>query len=94
MISQSSIVEKIGTLPNETIHIMPGCAMHLHCHQNKVVPLMKPSILVDFNNGNKFHSCTYWSTTDIRSHHLLCQVNNHHIYNKNLVLLGYVKISS
>jgi len=55
---------------------------------------MKPSILVDFSNGNKFHSCTYWSTNDIRSHHLLCQVNNHHIYNKNLVLLGYVKISS
>jgi hypothetical protein len=94
MISQSYIVEKIGTLPNETIHLMPRCAMHLHCHQNKMVPLMKPYILVDFSNGTKFHSCTCWSTNDTRSHHLLCQVNNHHICNKDLVLLDHVKISS
>jgi hypothetical protein len=58
MISQSSIVEKMGTLPNEMIHIMPKCIMHLYGHRNKVVPLMKPFIFLDLNNGVKFHSCT------------------------------------
>jgi hypothetical protein len=53
-----SIVEKMSTLLDGTIHIAPGCAMHLHGHWNKMVPLMKPSILVDFNNSVKFHSCT------------------------------------
>jgi hypothetical protein len=57
MTFQSSIVEKMSTLPIETIHIMPECVVHLHGHQNKVVPLMKPSILVDLNNSTKFHSC-------------------------------------
>jgi hypothetical protein len=94
MISQSSIVEKTGTLLNETIHIMPECAMHLHYHWNKVVPLMKLSIYTDPNNGVKFHSYTYWLTNDTRSHRLLRWVNNHHIYNKDLILLGHVKISS
>lgn len=43
MTFQLSIMEKMGTLPNETIHIILECAMHLHDHQNKVMPLMKPS---------------------------------------------------
>jgi hypothetical protein len=64
MTSQLHIVEKMCTLFDETIHIMPKCTMHLHGHQNKVMPLMKPSILVDLNNGTKFHGCTYWSTND------------------------------
>jgi hypothetical protein len=42
MTFQSFIVEMMGTFPNETIHIMPRCVMHLHDHQNKVVPFMKP----------------------------------------------------
>ncbi len=50
MISGSSIVEKIGTLPDETIHIMLGCTMYFHGHRNKVVPFMKPFILANFSN--------------------------------------------
>jgi hypothetical protein len=94
MIFQLFIMEKMGTFPNETIHIMPRCVVHLHGHQNKMVPLMKPYIFVDLNNGVKFHSCTYWSTNDTRSHHLPHQVNNHHINNENMVLSNHVKINS
>ncbi len=57
MTSWLFIVEKMNTLPDKTIHITPKFAMHLHGHQNKMVPLMKPSILVDFNNGIKY--CNY-----------------------------------
>jgi len=59
------IVEKMGTLCNETIHIMPKCAMHLHGHQNEMVPFMKPSIFADLNNRVKFRSYTSWLTNDI-----------------------------
>ncbi len=58
MTSQSYIMEKMGTLPDEMIHIMPEDAMHLQGHQNKVVPFMKLSIFVDFSNGIKFCNCT------------------------------------
>jgi chromate transport protein ChrA len=34
-------VEKTSIFPDEEIHIMLECALHLHGHQNKVVPLMK-----------------------------------------------------
>jgi hypothetical protein len=61
-----SIVEKMNTFLDESIHIMPKCIVHLHGHQNKLVPLMKPSILVNISNGvkipqlhllvNKWHS--------------------------------------
>ncbi len=61
------IMEKMGTLLDETIHIMPRCAMHLHGHWNKVVPFMKPFILVDLNNGIEFRIYTYWSTDDTQS---------------------------
>jgi hypothetical protein len=44
----------MATFFNETIHIMPGCIMHLHGHWNKVMPLMKPFILVDFSNALNF----------------------------------------
>jgi hypothetical protein len=54
MTSQLFIVEKTGTFLDEPIHIMPGCAMHLHGHWNKVVPFMKLFILVDLNNGVKY----------------------------------------
>ncbi len=57
MTSQLPIVEKTCTLFDETIHIMSECTMHLHCHWNKVMPLMKPFTLVDLNNGTKFHGC-------------------------------------
>jgi hypothetical protein len=78
--------------PYDTIHIMPRCVMHLHDHQNKFVPLMKPFILVNLNNGDKFRTCTFWSIKDIRSHRLLCRVNNYHIDNKDLVFTSHVKI--
>jgi hypothetical protein len=57
MTSQLFIMEKIGTLLDETIHITIKCVMHLYGHRNKVVPLMKPSISTDFSNGTKF--CNY-----------------------------------
>jgi hypothetical protein len=38
---------------------MSKCVVHFHGHWNKVVPLLKPFIFVDFNNGDKFCSCTY-----------------------------------
>jgi hypothetical protein len=70
MISQSSIMEKMATLPNEMIHIMLECVMHLHGHWNKMVPCMKPFVFPDLSNGVKFRSSTCWSTNDIWSHHL------------------------
>ncbi len=84
----------MGTLLNETIHITLKCVVHLHGHWNKVMPLMKPFIFMDFNNGIKFYNYTCWSTNDTQSHHLLNRVSNHHIDNKDLVLLGHVKIDS
>jgi hypothetical protein len=35
MTSRSFIMEKMNTLLDETIHIMPKCVVHLHGHQNK-----------------------------------------------------------
>jgi hypothetical protein len=62
MTFRSSIVKKTSTLLNKMIHITPECTMHLHGHQNKMVPLMKPFILVDLSNGTKFYNYTYSST--------------------------------
>jgi hypothetical protein len=67
--------------------------MHLHSHRNKIMPLMKHFIIANFNNGIKFHNCTYWSTNDIQSHHFVRQVTNHHINNKDLVFSKHVKIA-
>jgi hypothetical protein len=72
MTSQLSIMEKTNTFTNETIHITFKCVVHLHGHWNKVVPLMKPSILINLNNGVKFYNYIYWSTNDTRSHRLPC----------------------
>ncbi len=72
MTSQSTIVEKMNTLLDETINITPECVMHLHDHRNKVVPFMKPSILINLNNGVKFYNYIYWSTNDTRSYRLPC----------------------
>jgi len=36
-----SNVEQTSTFPNEMIHIMPRCIVHLHGHQNNMVPLIK-----------------------------------------------------
>jgi hypothetical protein len=58
MIFQSSTLKKTSTLLNEMIHIMPRCAMHLHDHENKVMPFLKPFILADLNNDAKFHIYT------------------------------------
>jgi hypothetical protein len=49
-------MEEMGTFPNEMIHITLGCIVHLHGHQNKMVLVMKPSILTNFSNGAKFHN--------------------------------------
>jgi len=51
MTFQSSIMEKKNTFPDET----PRCVVIFHGHQNKVVPLMKLSIVVNLSNGAKFH---------------------------------------
>jgi len=81
-------------MPNETIHIMPRCVMHFHGHRNKVVPLIKPSIVADLNNDDKFYNCVCWLTNDTQCHHLLHWVNNYHIDNKDLVLSDHVEIGS
>jgi hypothetical protein len=94
MTSSLFILEKANTLPNETIHITFEFTMPLHGHQNKMVPLMKPFILVDFSNGTKFPNYTCWSTSDTQSHLFSCQINNHHNGNKTLVLTNHVKIDS
>jgi hypothetical protein len=90
MTPRSFIVEKIGTFLDEMIHITLKCIVHLHGHSNKVMPFMKPSILMNFNNGVKFHNCTCWLTNDTQNHHFLGQVSNHHIDNEDLVLSGHV----
>ncbi len=87
-------MEKMGTFLDETIHIMPKCTLHLHSHWNKMVPFIKPFIFADFSNGAKFHNCTCWLINDTRSHYFPCWVNNHHINNEDLVLLGHVEINS
>ncbi len=81
-------MKKISTFPNETIHIMSGVLC------TSMALRIKSYILTDLSNETKFHNCTYWSTNDIPSHHLPCQVNNHHINNKNLILTSHVKINS
>jgi len=58
MTSRSSIVEKMSTLLDDIIHITSRCTMCLRGHQNKVVPLMKPSIFVDLSNDIKVCNCT------------------------------------
>jgi hypothetical protein len=86
-------MEKMSTFLDKTIHIMPGCVMHLHDHQNKMVPFMEPYIFADLSNGVKFRNCTCWSTNDTHSHYLLCWVNNHHTGNKDLILMNHAKIN-
>jgi hypothetical protein len=86
MISRSCILKMTSTFPNEMIHVMSGCVMHLHGHQNKMVHLLKPSIFVDLSSDVKFCSCTCWLTNNTQSHYLLCWGSNHHIDNENLVL--------
>jgi hypothetical protein len=86
-------MKKIGTLPNDAIHIPLGCVVHLHGHQNKVIPLMNPFIIADLSNDVKFCNCTCWLTNGIRNHYLSHQINNHHISNENLVFSNHVKIN-
>jgi hypothetical protein len=94
MTSWLSILEKANTLLDETIHIMHEFTMHLHGHQNKMVPLIKPSILVDLSNGIKFRNYICWSTNDTQIHYFLCRINNHHNGNKYLVRTNHVEIDS
>jgi ribulose-5-phosphate 4-epimerase/fuculose-1-phosphate aldolase len=59
-------MDKKGTLPNERIHITPKCIVHLHGHYNKVVHLMKPSILAILMMALRFEatiSCVRFITT-------------------------------
>jgi hypothetical protein len=76
------------------IQITPKCYMHLHGHWNKMVPLKKPSTFVDLNNGAKFYNYICWLTNGTCNYNLLCQISNHHIGNKNMVLMNHVKINS
>jgi cAMP phosphodiesterase len=39
-------MKKTSIILDEMIHIMLGCTMHLHGHGNKMVPFIKPSILM------------------------------------------------
>jgi len=94
MTSQSSIMEKTSTFPDEKIHIMPKDVVHFHGHQNKMVPHMKPFILVDLSNEAKFHNCICWLTNYTQCHHLSRWVSYYHIGNKYLVLLDHVEIGS
>jgi hypothetical protein len=94
IIFRSFIVEKMNTPLDETIHIMIVCVVHIHGYRNKVVPLMKPFILANFNNGIKFHNYTCRLINDICNHHFSCWDNNHHIDNKDLVLLSHVELCS
>jgi hypothetical protein len=88
-----SIMEKTSTLLDETIHTTLGCAVHLHGHQNKMVPFLKPSIFVDLNNGVKFCTCTCLLSNDIRNHCFLYRIRDHHINNENLVVSSHVEIN-
>jgi len=87
-------MEKMSTLFDEMIYIMPECVVHLHGHQNKMVPFMKSSILANLSNGDQFCSCTCWLSNDIQSHCISCQVKNHHIDKEDMVLSNHVKIGS
>jgi len=87
-------MEKMNKFPNEMIHITLRYAMHLHGHWNKMVPLLKPSIIADLRNGVKFHSCTYWWNNDTQNHYLSHRINNHHISNEDLFFSNHVEIGS
>jgi hypothetical protein len=58
MTSQSYIMERTSTLPNERIHITLMCVVHFHGHRNKMMPLMKLPVLVNLSSYAKFHNCT------------------------------------
>jgi hypothetical protein len=68
------------------------CVVHFHGHWNKMVPLMKVSILADLNSDIKFRNCTYWLINDTQHHHLPCWVDNYYIDNEDLVLPNHVKV--
>jgi hypothetical protein len=57
----------MDTFPNEMIHITHGCDVHLHGHQNNVMPLMKSSILANFSNDAKFRHYTHWLTMTLEA---------------------------
>ncbi len=78
-------MEKTSTLFVEMIHIMPECVVHLYDHQNKVMPLIKPSIFVDLNNGVKFHSCTANQLMTLEATISLIGSITNHIDNEDLV---------
>ncbi len=59
-----------------------------------MVFFMKLSILLDISNNVKFHSYTCWLINDTQNHRLPCRVNDHHIDNESLFLLGHVEIGS
>ncbi len=58
MTSQFSIMEKMSTFLNKTIHIMLKYIVHLHDHKKKMMFFMKPSILANLSNDAKFHNYT------------------------------------
>jgi hypothetical protein len=55
-------LKKISTLLDERIHIMSQVCHNFHDHQNKMMPLVKPSsrnllLCTDLNDDTKF--CNY-----------------------------------
>jgi hypothetical protein len=55
-------MKKTNTLFNETIYIMFKCVIHLHGHRNKVMPVMKPSILA---------TIVFYTIANLKFHHKL-----------------------
>jgi hypothetical protein len=53
MTSQLSLVKKTSMFLDKMIHITHKCAIHLHGHLNKMVPLIKHFILMDLSNDAK-----------------------------------------
>ncbi len=47
-------MKKTNTFLDKTIHITAGCNVHLHGLRNKMVPLLKPCILVNLNKALNF----------------------------------------
>jgi hypothetical protein len=54
MTFQLFIVKKMSTFLDETIHITSECVVHFYDHRNKMMLLMKPSILANFSNALNF----------------------------------------
>jgi hypothetical protein len=95
MTPQSSILEMMGTLFAETIHIMSRCAMHLHGHQNKVVPFIKPFVYLQILVMvlSFIITSTGWlMTLEAIVFYIGLVLSNPNIDNEDLIFLSHIKI--